>query len=238
MKFPAPLLEGTLIRRYKRFLADIRLADGTLVTAHTPNTGAMTGCNVPGSRVWLRHSDNPRRKYSLSWELVESPGGALVGINTILANRLVREGIENGVITELQGYAGLRAEAVYGEENSRVDLLLDGGNGRRCFVEVKNVTLVENGIALFPDAVSSRGAKHLRELAAMVRQGQRGVIFFCVQRQDAREVRPADTIDAAYGQTLRQALAQGVEALAYDCRVATSAIELRRPLPVNCPALP
>ncbi|MFQ5487801.1 MAG: DNA/RNA nuclease SfsA [Gammaproteobacteria bacterium] len=237
MKFPAPLLEGTLIRRYKRFLADIRLADGTLVTAHTPNTGAMTDCNVPGSRVWLRQSGNPRRKYPLSWELVEAPGGALVGINTTLANRLVREAIENGVIAELQGYSGLRTEAAYGEENSRIDLLLDKGDGRRCFVEVKNVTLVENGIALFPDAVSKRGAKHLRELAAMVRQEQRGVIFFCVQRQDAGEVRPADAIDAAYGLTLRQALAQGVEALAYDCRVAPSAIEVRRPLPVSCPAL-
>ena len=236
MKFPRPLVEGRLLRRYKRFLADVRLPDGSVVTAHTANTGAMAGCSTPGARVWLDDTAKASRKYPLTWELVEAGGGTLAGINTLRANHLVREGIENGRIAELQGYESLRMEAAYGEENSRVDLLLEGPRKRCCFVEVKNVTLVTSGIALFPDAVSRRGAKHLRELAAMARKGQRAVIFFCVQREDATAVRPADAIDPAYGQALRLALAQGVEALAYQCRVSTTAIEIWRPIPVDCPA--
>jgi sugar fermentation stimulation protein A len=168
---------------------------------------------------------------------VEAESGVLVGINTGLANRLVREGVERGVVAELQGYAAIRSEVRYGKENSRIDLLLEAPDGRRCYVEVKNVTLAEQGRALFPDAVTTRGAKHLRELEEMVRQGQRAVIFFCVQRGDAEAMAPADRIDPAYGRALRQALAAGVEALAYQAEVAVAGIDLARRLPVVCPAL-
>lgn len=234
MKFASPLIPGTLIRRYQRFLADVRLDDGRVVTAHTPNTGSMLGCCYPGSRVWLRDSGSITRKYPLTWELVEAASGVAVGINTGLANTLVREAIENGVAAELQGYGGIRQEVRYGEENSRIDLLLEEG-GRRCYVEVKNVTLVENAVALFPDAVSSRGAKHLRELAAMVRQGHRAVIFFCVQRRDAAGLSPADRIDSVYGRTLRQVLEAGVEAYSYAANVSPESIALTHSLPVICP---
>lgn len=235
MNFHLPLTEGILIRRYQRFLADVELPDGRIVTAHTPNTGSMQGCCTPGSRVWLKDSGNAVRKYPLSWELVETGQGTLVGINTGLSNHLVQEGIERGIVGELQGYRRIRREVRYGAENSRIDLLLEEGPAGLCYVEIKNVTLVEDGVALFPDAVSARGTKHLRELAEMVRQGCRAVIFFCVQRNDTREVRPADRIDPLYGKTLREAMAQGVEALAYEARVSLEEIVLGRALPVVCP---
>lgn len=235
MKFASPLIEGVLIRRYKRFLADIELPDGRLVTAHTANTGRMQGCAVPGSRVWLSDSGNPKRKYPLSWELVETAPEVFTGINTTLSNVLVKEAIERGVVSECQGYARLRTEVPYGEENSRIDLLLENDTGPQCYIEVKNVTLVTKGVARFPDAVSQRGTKHLRELARMVNQGQRALIFYCVQRCDASEVQPADDIDPEYGRTLREVLSQGVEALAYRAKVSTEAINLLSPLPVICP---
>lgn len=234
MRFPHPLIAGTLVRRYQRFLADVRLDDGRVVIAHTPNTGSMLGCCRPGSRVWLRDTGNAARKYPLSWELVEAEPEVMVGINTGLANALVREAVEFGVAKELQGYGGIRQEVRYGEEGSRIDLLLESGSGH-CYVEVKNVTLVEDGAALFPDAVTQRGAKHLRELATMVRRGHRAAIFFCVQRGDAREMRPADRIDPVYGRTLREVLAAGVEALAYRADVRLDGIVLRTRLPVVCP---
>ncbi|GAB6042403.1 DNA/RNA nuclease SfsA [Endothiovibrio diazotrophicus] len=235
MDFPAPLIPGRLIRRYKRFLADVELDDGRVVTAHTPNTGSMAGCAEPGSRVWLSDSGNPKRKYPLSWELVEARAGVIVGINTALPNRLVKEAVEQGVVESLGGFASLRSEVPYGAERSRIDLLLEDEVRGRCFIEVKNVTLVEEGVAYFPDAVSERGAKHLRELMGVVEQGARGVIFFCVQRGDAREVRPADRIDPRYGETLRQAIGAGVEALAYRAEVSPRSVELVTPLPVVCP---
>lgn len=235
MQFDSPLIPGVLIRRYQRFLADVQLADGGVVTAHTPNTGSMKGCCRPDSRVWLRDSGSATRKYPLTWELVEAQPEVLVGINTGLANSLVREAIENGSVEELRDYARIRREVRYGEENSRIDLLLERADGGLCYVEVKNVTLVEEGTALFPDAVSSRGAKHLRELAAMVRQGHRAVIFYCVQRKDAETVAPADAIDPLYGRTLREVLAQGVEALAYRAEVTVDGIALHKALAVLCP---
>ena len=228
-----PLIEGRLLRRYKRFLADVALPDGRVVTAHTPNTGRMEGLTRPGSRVWLRDSHNPRRKYRYSWVLVEARPGVLVGIDTALSNRLVREGIENGTIAALQGYRGIRQEVPYGRERSRIDLLLTDGPGGQCFVEVKNVTLVENGIAYFPDAITERGRKHLRELAHQVQRGHRGVVFFCVQRGDARRFHPADHIDPRYGETLREVIAQGVETLAYRARVSVEEISLDQPLAVE-----
>ncbi|MEO5343469.1 MAG: DNA/RNA nuclease SfsA [Gammaproteobacteria bacterium SHHR-1] len=232
MKFTQGLIPGRLLRRYKRFLADVELADGSLVTAHTPNTGSMLGCAEPGSRVWLRDSGNPKRKYPLSWELVETNAGVMVGINTGLANHLLREAIETGQVSELGGYERIRSEVKYGSENSRIDLLLAAQGRPDCYVEVKNLTLVEGGTGYFPDAVSARGSKHLRELSTVARAGQRAVIFFCVQRNDACRVSPADAIDPVYGQTLRQALEQGVEALAYAASPSPEGISLERALQV------
>ena len=237
MHFTQPLIEAVLLRRYKRFLADVRLANDDVVTAHTANTGSMLGCAEPGSRVWLSRSDNPARKYALSWEIVETAPGVLVGINTALPNRLVQEAIENGVLRELQGYDHIRAEVLFGKERSRVDLLLEReADAARCYVEVKNVTAsVQPGIALFPDAVSARGSKHLRELMDVVASGQRAVLCFCVQRGDVSEVRPADSIDPLYGATLRQAIHAGVEVIAWRADVSPAGIELRVPLAVVCP---
>jgi len=233
--FDQPLQPGILLRRYKRFLADVQLPDGSTLTAHTPNTGSMLGCAEPGSRVWLRDSGNPERKYRYSWELVENSAGTLIGINTGIVNRLVTEAIAQGVATTLQGYRSIRQEVRYGSENSRIDLLLEGDDVP-CYVEIKNVTaLDDSGCAIFPDAVSSRGSKHLRELMQVVAQGQRGVICFCVQRGDARAVRPADEIDAVYGRTLREAVAAGVEALALVAEVTPQGIALQRALPVILP---
>ncbi len=237
MLFPQPLIEGRLLKRYKRFLADVELSDGSVVTVHTANTGAMTGCCEPGSRVWLSRSDNPKRKYPLTWEIIEVAPGVSCGINTMLSNKLVREAIESGFITELDGYQSIRSEVQYGNENSRIDLLLESESYKSkppCYVEVKNVTLVNDGVGLFPDAVTARGTKHLRELMVMVEQGARAVIFYCVQRNDCREVRPADAIDGLYGKTLRQALAAGVEALAYGFQVSPEEVKPVFQLPVNC----
>jgi sugar fermentation stimulation protein A len=228
MRLP-PLVAGTLVKRYKRFLADVILDCGDAVTVHCPNSGSMKGCATPGSRVFLSKSNNPKRKYPLGWELVRSDG-FWAGINTGLPNRLTREAIEDGTVAELQGYASIRPEVPYGE-HSRIDLLLEGPAGR-CFVEVKNVTLVENGRALFPDAVTIRGQKHLQELMRVVREGDRGVIFFTVQRGDGNSVSPADMIDPEYGRLLRLALDNGVEALAYRALVTPEEIRLTERLPV------
>ena len=228
MRLP-PLVEGRLVRRYKRFLADVELGDGVVVTAHCPNSGSMKGCATPGSRVYLSRSGNKGRKLAFTWELVEADG-YWAGINTALPNRLTQEAIENGTAAELQGYGSIRREVPYGE-HSRIDLLLEGGQGR-CFVEVKNVTLVEQGQALFPDAVTTRGQKHLRELMRVVREGDRGVIFFTVQRGDGAGVSPADAIDPEYGRLLRLALDNGVEALAYRALVTHREIRLTERLPV------
>lgn len=235
MKFSSPLIEGRLIRRYKRFLADVQLTSGETVTAHTANTGAMTGCAEPGSRVWLSRSTNAKRKYPLTWELVQVNAAqpTLLGINTQLSNSLVAEAIDSGVITELQGYEQLRREVRYGAENSRIDLLLQQQQRPPCYVEVKNVTLVQGATGYFPDAVTARGTKHLRELAGMVAQGCRAVIFYCVQRNDVGEVRPARHIDAAYAATLQQVMEQGVEALAYRALVSPREIALTESVPVN-----
>lgn len=228
MKLP-PLFPATLIKRYKRFLADIMLEDGSTVTVHCPNSGSMKGCATPGSRVFISRSANPGRKFPFTWELVES-AGFWAGINTALPNRLVREAIENGTAAELQGYESIRPEVAYGE-HSRIDLLLESP-GQRCFVEVKNVTLVEDGRALFPDAVTTRGQKHLNELMRVVREGDRGVIFFTVQRGDGLTVSPADAIDPEYGRLLRLAMKSGVEALAYRALVTPQEIVLTERLPI------
>ena len=231
LRFVAPLISARLLKRYKRFLADVTFEDGTTVTAHCPNTGSMLGCQTPGSRVWLSRSDNPKRKYAHTWELVELAGGALVGINTGRSNALVREAIEAQVIGELAGYREIRPEVRYGDENSRADFLLTGA-GKACYLEVKNVTAaVEAGIALFPDAVSTRGTRHLRELMGTLRKGAHRA----VQREDVQEVRPADAIDPDYGQTLREAVHAGVEVIAYRAKLDPQAVVLDERIPVVCP---
>lgn len=237
MKYSPALHPAKLLRRYKRFLADVELPGGEVITVHTPNTGAMTGCAEPGSTAWLRDVANPKRKYRYSWEMTRNLQGVMVGVHTGITNRLVQEAVEAGVVSELQGYADVRQEVRYGEENSRIDLLLQGHeDGRDCYVEIKNVTTCdEQGAGYFPDAVSARASKHLRELMTMVKQGQRAVIFFCIQREDVQQVRPADEIDPLYGRTLRQALACGVEALAYRARVTPEEVVLEKALSVVCP---
>ena len=234
MLFSKALVEGRLIRRYKRFLADIQLTEG-VITAACPNTGSLLGCCDAGNRVWLSESDSASRKYRHTWEMVEV-GEVMVGINTGLPNALVREAIEAGTIRELGGYSSIRREVAYGEEASRVDLVLEEPGREPCYVEVKNVTAAASkGVALFPDCVSERGSKHLRELVRLKAKGLRPVQLYCVQRGDVREVRPADGIDYEYGQALREAIAAGVEVLAYRAQVTATEIRLDKRIPVVCP---
>ena len=234
MRYATALVEGRLIRRYKRFLADIQLPEG-VVTAACPNTGSLMGCCEPGSRVWLSESDSASRKYRHTWEIVEV-GKVMVGINTGLPNKLVSEAIVEGVIGELSGYDTVRREVRYGEEASRVDFVLESPDREACYVEVKNVTAAATrGIALFPDCVSERGSRHLRELIRMKAQGMRTVQLYCVQRGDVKEVRPADGIDHEYGRALREAIAAGVEVLAYRAKVGPEEIRLVERIPVRCP---
>lgn len=219
MKYPEPLLKARLIKRYKRFLADVILDDGTEMTIHTANTGSMNGCAIPGSTIWISNSHNPKRKYLYSWEISSTEHGKLIGINTILANKLAKEAIEKGFISELSDVSEIATEVPYGAEKSRIDLLVRQKNGQKCYVEVKNVTAsFEQGVAAFPDAVTARGTKHLRELELMVRQGHRAIIFYCVQRDDIKQVRVADEIDSLYAKTLAQVQEKGVEVLAYGAR--------------------
>jgi sugar fermentation stimulation protein A len=224
-----PLIAGTLIKRYKRFLVDVELEDGQIVTAHCPNTGSMQSCSEPGRRVYLSVHDNPKRKYPYTWEMIAMPD-ALVGTNTLTPNRLIKHAVTCRQIPELAGYETVRSEVRLGH-HSRIDLLLSGPGAQRCYVEIKNCTLVRDKTALFPDAVTARGLKHLQELARHVGRQCRSVIFFFVQRMDADSFRPADAIDPAYGQGLRQAVAAGVEMLAYDVHIDLTGIRLRRALP-------
>jgi sugar fermentation stimulation protein A len=223
MRFKSRLIRGTLIQRYKRFLADVRLENDEIVTAHCTNTGSMMGCKEPGSAVYISRSENLGRKLPYTWELIKADGG-WVGINTMHPNKLVPEAVESGVIKELCGYATIRRE-VKVSAHSRLDLCLEGSNGS-CFVEVKNVTLAINGTAAFPDAVSERGTKHLKELMRLKRQGHRAAIVFVIQRGDCDNFRPADEIDNEYGRWLRRAVKAGVEALPYRAKVTAKEIIL------------
>ncbi|HEY9855698.1 MAG TPA: DNA/RNA nuclease SfsA [Stenomitos sp.] len=231
MQYSEPLVEGTLIQRYKRFLADVRLADGTVVTAHCANSGSMLGCKEPGSPVMLSHKPDPKRKLPYSWELVRV-GPSWVGINTSLPNRLVAEAIAQGRIPELSGYARVQPEQKYGA-NSRIDLLLSDPERGLCYVEVKNVTLTDGDLALFPDSVTERGAKHLRELSRMVAEGHRAVMVYLVQRDDCRRFQPAAAIDPTYAREFAAARAAGVEALCYACTVSPEGIEVQTRLPIG-----
>lgn len=229
MRFPAPLLPGTFGRRYQRFFADVRLADGRLVTAHCPNSGSMLGCLAAGSPVYLSHHPDRGRRLLYTWEMVRV-GRAWVGINTLWPNRLVVEAIDNGVLAELQGYEEIRREVQIGR-GTRLDLSLEGP-GRRCYVEVKNVTLRTGRLAAFPDAVTERGTRHVRELVRLARRGHRAALVFVVQRGDCDAFRPADEIDPTYGRLLRRAVRESVEVLAYEARVTPRGISLVRRLPL------
>ena len=231
MEFTAPLIQGRLIRRYKRFLADVELESGETVTAHCPNPGSMLGLAEPGFGVWLSESANPKRKHKHSWELVAADG-TLVGINTGHPNGLVGDAVAEGRIAELAGYGSLRREVRYGE-NSRIDLLLEDAAKPPCYVEVKNVHLMRRpGVAEFPDSVTARGRKHLLELANMVESGARAVMVYLVQRGDCTQVEIAADIDPAYAEALNAVLARGVEAICYDCRVSSTAIDVEKRLPL------
>ena len=233
MRFAPALEEGRLVRRYKRFLADVVTADGEALCIHCPNTGSMLNCMGEGARVWFQRNQDPRRKLPGTWELVETPQGRLACVNTARANRLVEEALLNDVIGELAGFTALKREVAYGTENSRVDFRLDYPGGP-AFVEVKSVTLgfADTAIAAFPDAVTSRGARHLRELAALARQGTRAVLLYCVNLSGIEAVRPASEIDPRYAAVLRDAVAAGVEVLAYGAELSTEQIRLCKPLPV------
>lgn len=235
--FDPPLLRGTLIRRYARFLADVRLDDGRAATAHCPNSGSMLSVNAPGSEVWLSPVDKPGRKLAFTWELIRV-GEALVGINTNRPNALVADAIGAGAIAELVGYESCRREVRYGR-NSRIDILLEAADRSRCLVEVKNVTLKRGGpsasLAEFPDAVTERGRKHLNELATCVGEGCRSVMLFLVQRGDCEAVAIASDIDPAYADALRKASAAGVEILCYGCEVTARSIRVDRRLAVRLP---
>ena len=223
MRFSSRLIRGTLVQRYKRFLADVQLPNGEIVTAHCTNTGSMLGCKEPGSAVYLSRSDNPNRKLAYTWEMIQIQR-RWVGINTLHPNRLVAEAVESGEIPELRGYEAVRRE-VKVSAHTRLDLCLQSLNGT-CFVEVKNVTVSFDGAAAFPDAVSERATKHLRELMRLKRRGHRAVVFFVIQRGDCRYFRPADEIDPEYGRWLRRAINAGVEALPYVARVTPRGIRL------------
>ncbi len=233
MRFSPALEQGQLLRRYKRFLADIELATGEQLTIHCPNTGSMLNCMREGGLVWFSRSSDPKRKLPGTWEISETPQGRLACVNTGRANALVEEALRAGIITELAGFTALKREVAYGEEGSRIDFRLEF-DGAPAYVEVKSVTLgyADSTTAAFPDAVTQRGAKHLRELAKLARQGIRAVQLYCVNLTGIEAVRPADEIDMAYAQALKVAAAEGVEVLAYGTRLDAEGIVIDRRLPV------
>ncbi len=237
MKFPDPLIKGRLINRYKRFLADIELESGEVVTAHCANSGSMLSVNEAGAEVWLSPARNPDRKLKYTWEMIRI-GRSWVGINTSLPNGIVAEAIEAGRIPELKGYGSLRREVKYGK-NSRIDLLLEAdgpGQGDKCYVEVKNVTMrrdrTKGAPVEFPDAVTTRGAKHLVELTTMVRDGHRAVMMYLVQRADSPAFAIAADIDPDYAEGLKTAMKAGVEVLCYGCRLNKHGIRVIKPVPL------
>ena len=235
MRFPSTLIPATLARRYKRFLADVVLPSGEIMTVHVANPGAMTGLDRPFSRVWLSDSGNPQRKFPYTWEVVEADVGSgpeMIGVNTGQPHQLVADALEAGLIPELQNYPSIRREVKYGE-NSRVDFLLDDPARRSCYLEVKNVHLMRKpGLAEFPDCVTLRGAKHLRELMYMRATGARTVMLFVIQIPSADRFTVARDIDPAYAAAFDQARARGVEMLAWRCNVSLDSIEIAAPVPI------
>lgn len=228
MRFQTPLVPARLIRRYKRFLADIRLeADGREVTAHCANPGSMMGLAEPGMRIWVEPNDDPKKKLKFGWRLVDHENGHFTGVDTSLPNRALRAALEAGQVAELAGYDLIRPEVPYGEK-SRIDFLLSGPARRDAYVEVKSVTLSRQaGLAEFPDSVTARGTKHLMELARMAEAGHRAVMLYLVQRTDCREMTLAQDIDPAYAAGFAAARAAGVEVIALDCAISPEAVTLR-----------
>ena len=226
------LIPGTLVKRYKRFLADIVLDTGEEITAHCPNSGSMKACSQPGQPVYVSYHDNPKRKLKYTWELIAMPT-SLVGVNTNVPNRLVKTAIEKGHIPELRGYDRVTSEVTV-NTHSRLDLMLETHTGEACYVEIKNCTLVDdNGHAAFPDAVTTRGRKHLVELQRLVKKGHACAMFFLIQRMDARTFSPADHIDPDYGRELRKAKKQGIRILVYDVDIDLTRIAIRRAVPFS-----
>jgi sugar fermentation stimulation protein A len=232
MQFTPPLQSATLIKRYKRFLADVITPEGQELTLHCPNTGAMTGCATPGDTVWYSTSDNPKRKYAHTWELTETQQGAVICVNTLRANTLAKEAVLAGNIPALAGYNILKSEIKYGEENSRIDLMLQAEGRRNCYIEVKSVTLAEQEYGYFPDAVTERGQKHLRELMSVAAAGHRAVILFAVLHSAINRFSPAHHIDAKYAQLLIEAQEKGVEILAWKAELSTEMMTLNKPIAV------
>ncbi|MBU1171845.1 MAG: DNA/RNA nuclease SfsA [Proteobacteria bacterium] len=223
------LIRGTLVKRYKRFLADVQLDEKTVVTAHCPNSGSMKACCEPGSPVYLSYHDNPRRKLKYTWEIIDM-GTSLVGVNTIIPNRLVKAAAQAGLIDQLTGYERIDAE-VKVSDHSRLDLVLSDPIKGKCFVEIKNCSLVNQGHAQFPDAVTVRGLKHINELMTLKKQGHRCMMFYLIQRMDATVFSPADHIDPAYGKQLRLAVDAGVEIAVFDVVLTTESIFLGNKVP-------
>lgn len=237
MRFQTPLVPGVLIRRYKRFLADVTLADGREVTAHCANPGSMMGLAEPGIRVWLEPNDDPKKKLKFGWRLVEHTGGHFTGVDTGVPNRMLRAALEAREVPGLTDFSSLRAEVRYGE-NSRIDFLLTGQDKRDTYVEVKSVTLSrQTGLAEFPDSVTARGTKHLQELSNMVQQGHRAVMLYLVQRTDCDRMTLASDIDPTYVAAWTNAAFSGVETLALDCRITPEAIRLGKPIPMIAPGV-
>lgn len=235
MRFQTPLLPGRLIRRYKRFLAEVELDGGAVVTAHCPNPGAMTGLDAPGLRVWLEPNDDPARKLRYGWRVAGLPGGHFAGIDTAVPNRVVGAALRAGVIPQLAAYETVRAEVRYGTR-SRVDFLLSAPSLPDAWVEVKNVHLCRTpGLAEFPDCVTLRGARHLAELAAMAAQGQRAVLVYLVQRTDCARVALAADLDPGYARAAAAALAAGVEMLCFAAEVSPTGVDLGTQLPFTPP---
>ncbi|OTA21926.1 sugar fermentation stimulation protein SfsA [Xenorhabdus beddingii] len=231
MEFSPTLKPATLIRRYKRFLADVLTPEGETLTLHCANTGAMTGCATPGDTVWYSTSDNPKRKYPNSWELTQTQNGHWICVNTLRANDLVYEAIEKNVISELSDYDQIRREVGYGKEKSRIDLLLQSKQKVNCYIEVKSVTLLQEDCGYFPDAVTIRGQKHLRELSLIAQQGQRAVLLFAVLHSGVNQVAAAKHIDPDYASLLEQAYHSGVEVICYQADMAENRMVISNKLP-------
>jgi sugar fermentation stimulation protein A len=233
MHFSPALQPATLIQRYKRFLADVVTPSGEQLTLHCPNTGAMTGCATPGDTVWYSTSTNSKRKYAHTWEVTQTATGAFICVNTLRANQLVKEALEQNLIPELIGYSTLKGEVKYGDENSRIDFMLQAEDRPECYIEVKSVTLADKDNGYFPDAVTLRGQKHIRELMGVAAAGKRAVLLFAVLHSAIERFSPARHIDPQYAQLLNEAQKQGVEVLAYKAELSADNMTLRSALPVT-----
>lgn len=233
MKFESKLLRGTLIKRYKRFFADVALESGEVITAHCPNTGSMTGCAIPDSKVYLLPNNNPKRKLKYTWEIVVNEQNEWIGVNTGRANKLVEEALLQQLIPEFTGYSQIKREVKYGHENSRIDFMLSAESLPLCYIEVKSVTLKAQGKGYFPDAVTERGQKHLRELMSIASLGHRPVLLFCVQHTGIETVLPAEHIDPRYAALCREAVQAGVEIMAWGATISEEKIELNQKLQVE-----